>query len=312
MVKNIKIDSLFDISKRSLNRLTNPSDKDAISTGYHRLDQFLGSLRPGNLIALSGLTTMGKSTFALNLIRNISINRQMPTLLFSAEKNNEDLANRLISMHCEIPHRQIDKANLSNEDFEKLKKKTTNFVNTPFYIENTHHLYIEDVEKVSKEAVDLYGIKLIVVDYLQMMYYKSNMNYSRDAELNNIICHLKSLAIELQVPIIVVSQLRNNETKDLCLDYKIPPLSVLRDSGTIGDDSDVVMFIHRPEYFHHFQDGQGNDIHGTTQLLIAKNRFGPTGTVSFHFDKECLLYTEETEKGNFYNSLDDGYEGLPF
>ena len=145
MVKNIKIDSLFDISKRSLNRLTNPSDKDAISTGYHRLDQFLGSLRPGNLIALSGLTTMGKSTFALNLIRNISINRQMPTLLFSAEKNNEDLANRLISMHCEIPHIQIDKANLSNEDFEKLKKKTTNFVNTPFYIENTHHLYIEDV-----------------------------------------------------------------------------------------------------------------------------------------------------------------------
>ena len=75
MVKNIKIDSLFDISKRSLNRLANPSDKDAISTGYHRLDQFHGSLRPGNLIALSGLTTMGKSTFTLNLIRNISINR---------------------------------------------------------------------------------------------------------------------------------------------------------------------------------------------------------------------------------------------
>ena len=311
-MNKIEVDSLFDISRRCLKSFVNPSDKDAIYTGYHQLDQFLGSLRPGNLIALSGLTTMGKSTFALNLIRNISINRQIPTLLFSAEMNNEDIANRLISMHCEIPHRQIDKANLSNKDFEQLKKKTTNFVNMPFYIENTHHLYIEDIEKVSKEAVDLYGIKLIVVDYLQIMYYKTKMNYSRDAEINSIICHLKSLAIELQVPIIVVSQLSNNEMKAWCFDFEISPLSVLRDSGTIGDGCDVVMFIHRTGYFLNLLDKQGNDIYGTAQLIIAKNRFGSTGTVSFHFDKECLLYTEETEKGNFYNSLDDGYESLPF
>ena len=315
MTKKIEVDSLFDISKKCLNSFVNPSDKDEIPTGYYQLDRVLGSLRPGNLITLGGLTSMGKSAFALNLLRNVSVNYEIPTLLFSAEMKSEDILKRLISIHCEIPYRKIDRAKLSEEEWKKLDAMSGD-LNAPLYIENTHHLYIEDIERVAKEAVELYGIKLIVVDYLQMMYYKVKMNDSRYVEINSIICHLKSLAIELQVPIIVVSQLnRNIESRDnggWNCDDKIPQLSDLRDSGTIGDDSDVVMFIHRPEYFHIFQDEQGNDLRGITKLIIAKNRNGFKGTGTFHFNEECLLFRDIDEIIKEESNLNNDSQDSPF
>ena len=322
MTKKIEVDSLIEISRKCLNSFVNPSAYDGIPTGYYQLDRVLGSLRPGNLITLGGLTSMGKSAFALNLLRNVSVNYEIPTLLFSAEMKTEDILKRLISIHCEIPYRKIDRAKLSEEEWEKWDEFCV--LNAPLYIENTHHLYIEDIERVAKEAVELYGIKLIVVDYLQMMYYKVKMNDSRYVEINSIICHLKSLAIELQVPIIVVSQLnRNIETRDNGVrnyDDKIPQLSDLRDSGTIGDDSDVVMFIHRPEYFHIFQDEQGNDLRGITKLIIVKNRNGLCGTATFYFNEECLSFRDIDEiikEGSNNDSHDTPFEkpfdgGAPF
>lgn len=288
-MKEIK-DTIYNSVKRI--QEATPDHLIGLSTGFERLDEVLGGLVEGTLVTIGGRTGMGKTAFAFNLLRNLAIEKNIPSLYISLESTEQLCTNILIACTLNIKYRGLLSGQLVVEEWEKLDKGVSGIVNSPIYLDTKSTYTIDDICKTVEEAVQEHQIKVVFIDYLQLIFAKTGFTENRYLELNYITRRLKALAKEFNITIVLLSQLNRNAEDDKRLDHR-PVLTDLRDSGTICDDSDVVCFVHRPEYFHIYDDEKGNDMRNKALIIVAKNRLGYTGEAVLYTNMSILTFFNE-------------------
>ena len=291
------------------------ANKDGLTgvpTGYHKLDEITSGWQPSDLVIIAARPAMGKTAFALSMAKNIAADYQVPMAFFSLEMSNTELINRLISNVCEIEGSKIRNGQLHPDDWDRLDKRVNNLLGAPLYVDDTPGLSVFELRTKARRLVREHDVKIIMIDYLQLMNANGMRFSSRQEEVSTISRSLKSLAKELEIPIIALSQLNRGVESREGLEGKRPQLSDLRESGAIEQDADMVLFVHRPEYYHIYQDENGRDLRGLAQIIIAKYRKGATGDVQLTFQKEFTRFEnpEDGRLGRREQNEDNGGEIL--
>lgn len=300
-----------------VNRLqkSTPDQLIGISTGFEKLDDILGGFVEGTLVTIGGRTGMGKTAFAFNLLKNLSIDKNIPSLYISLESTEQMCINTLIACTLGIKYRALLSGQLVAEEWEKLDKKLSTITDAPICLDTKSTYTIDDICKTVEEAVQEHQVKVVFIDYLQLIFAKTGFTENRYLELNYITRKLKALAKEFNITIVLLSQLNRNAEDEKRYEHR-PVLTDLRDSGTICDDSDVVCFVHRLEYYHIYQDEKGNDMHNIGLIIVAKNRFGYTGDATLHIDMPSKRFFERPLDDNMMDGLTSGLDtpsvGQPF
>ena len=261
-----------------------------ISTGYTYLDDKTSGWQDSDLVIIAGRPAMGKTAFALSLAKNIAIDQNIPVGFFSLEMSDVQLVNRLIANVCEISGKKILNGQMSPDEWDRLDKNLRNMEDAPLFIDDTPGLSIFELRTKARRLVREKKVKIIMIDYLQLMNANGVRFGSRQEEVSTISRSLKGLAKELNIPILALSQLNRGLEGREGLEGKRPQLSDLRESGAIEQDADMVCFVHRPEYYRIFNDEKGNDLHGKAQIIIAKHRKGATGDVLLNFRGEFTRF----------------------
>ena len=301
--------SLFELSQRNMKKdytQINPVIRQALDviqkaaantdgltgvpTGYHKLDDITSGWQASDLVIIAGRPAMGKTSFALSMAKNIAADYHIPLAFFSLEMSNVQLVNRLISNACEIQGSKILNGQLQPDEWDRLDKHVNKLLDAPLYVDDTPGLSVFELRTKARRLVREHGVKIIMIDYLQLMNANGMRFSSRQEEVSTISRSLKSLAKELDVPILALSQLNRGVESREGLEGKRPQLSDLRESGAIEQDADMVLFVHRPEYYHIYQDDSGRDLHGMAQIIIAKHRKGATGDVLLTFRGEYTRF----------------------
>src|SRR6478609_7388763 len=250
-----------------------------IPTGYADLDKLLGGFQRTDLIILAARTSVGKTSFALNLAVNAAVKHNATVAIFSLEMSAEQLASRLLSMESGVDSPRIRSANLNEQESRKLDAAMNHLARAPIWVDDTPSIPIMELRSKARRLAAEHNLDMIIVDYLQLV--ASDGGESRVQELGQISRALKALARELRVPIIALSQLSRAVEQRT---PHIPQLSDLRESGALEQDADVVLFIYRDEKYN-----PDTDKRGVADIIVAKHRNGPTGQVQ-------LLFLERTTK----------------
>ncbi|WP_341656172.1 replicative DNA helicase [Blattabacterium cuenoti] len=270
-----------------------------ISSGFHKLDYITSGWQNSDLIILASRPGMGKTTFMLSMVKNIVVDQKIPIIIFSLEMSSIQLITRLISSETGISSEKIKKANLSQLDWKRLLHKTKNLKNVPLFIDDTPSLSIFSLRAKCRRLISQHGIKLIFIDYMQLMgiHDHGSKLQNREQEISVISRSLKSIAKELDIPIIALSQLsRAVETRG---GNKRPVLSDLRESGAIEQDADIVLFIYRPEYygFKIWDSDENNDsCIGQAEIIISKHRNGGLDKFRLKFISDQAQFVNLEEK----------------
>ena len=258
------------------------SGLSGLASGYRELDKLTSGWQNSDLIIIAARPAMGKTAFVLSMAKNMAIDFDTPIAIFSLEMSNLQLVNRLISNVCEIDGGKIKSGQLSPLEWQQTLARLNRLYGAPLYIDDTPSLSVFELRTKARRLVREKQIRIIIIDYLQLMN-ASGMKYgSREQEVSMISRSLKQLAKELNIPIIALSQL--NRSVESRSDNKRPQLSDLRESGAIEQDADMVCFIHRPEYYTRSGvDAQNNDIRGLAEFIVAKHRSGSVDDVKLRF-----------------------------
>ena len=305
---------LFEISQRNVKKdvtQINPVIKDAMEmlqkaalqkeglsglrTGFEGLDKMTSGWQNSDLIIIAARPAMGKTAFVLSMAKNIAVDYRNPVALFSLEMSNVQLVNRLIANVCEIPSEKIKSGQLANYEWQQLDYKLKDLQDAPLYVDDSPLMKMDILCNKAHYLVKEKGVKLIAIDYVQLLYNDIKYTENRYSEINYFTRRLKSLAKELNIPIIITSQLNRAIESREGIDAKRPQLIDLRDSGTLCDDSDMVLFLHRPEYYKIFQDDRGNDMRGMAEVIIAKHRNGALGEILLRFKGEFCRFSNPEE-----------------
>lgn len=311
--------SLFELSQRNMKKdyvqidpvitkaveilqkaSANAGGLTGVPTGYTKLDEKTSGWQASDLVIIAGRPAMGKTSFALSLAKNIAVDHRIPIAFFSLEMNNVQLVNRLISNVCEIPGNKMLNGQLTPDEWERLDKRLPLLQGAPLYIDDTPGLSIFELRTKARRLAKEKGVKVIMIDYLQLMNANGMRFGSRQEEVSKISGSLKGLAKELDIPVLALSQLnRTVENREgQGADGKRPQLSDLRESGSIEQDADMVLFVHRPEYYHILEDEKGNDLRGMAQVIIAKHRKGAVGDVLLTFKGEFTRFQDPEPTSN--------------
>lgn len=265
-----------------------------VSTGFVDLDKMTSGLQNSDLVVLAARPGMGKTSLALCISKNASIIGNIPVAIFSLEMSKQQVAQRLLCSESRIDLQRIRSGDIREHEWPKLGHAIEKLSKSQIYVDDSAFLSVMDLRARSRMLVSKYGLKLIIVDYLQLMQSGLNYKENRVLEITEISRNLKGLARELRIPILAVSQLSREVEKR---DNKRPVLADLRESGAIEQDADLVLFIYRDDYY----DENSKDA-GTAEIIIAKHRNGPTGKVNLRFSKEYALFlnldTKHVENGN--------------
>ena len=268
-----------------------------LQSGFVKLDKITSGWQNSDLIIIAARPAMGKTAFVLSMAKNITVDFHNPVALFSLEMSNVQLVNRLISNVCEIPSEKIKSGQLETYEWQQLDYKLKDLLDAPLYVDDTPSLSVFELRTKARRLVREHNVKLIIIDYLQLMNATGMSFGNRQEEVSTISRSLKGLAKELNIPIIALSQLnRSVETRDG--DGKRPQLSDLRESGAIEQDADMVCFIHRPEYYKIYLDEQGNDLKGMAEIIIAKHRNGAVGNVRLRFKGEYTRFSNPEDENS--------------
>lgn len=303
--KNMKqdytqIDPVIKEAQAILQRAaSNKGGLTGIPTGYSGLDDMTSGWQASDLVIIAGRPAMGKTSFALSIAKNVAVDYHIPIGFFSLEMNNVQLVNRLISNVCEISGKKILNGQLDDSEWARFDKRLRNLTGAPIYVDDTAGLSIFELRTKARRLVREKGVKLLMIDYLQLMNANGMKFGSRQEEVSTISRSLKGLAKELNIPVLALSQLSRNVENREGLEGKRPQLSDLRESGAIEQDADMVLFVHRPEYYHIYQDEKGNDLHGMAQIIIAKHRKGATGDVLLNFKGEFTRFEDPANAVEF-------------
>jgi len=253
-----------------------------LSSGFYDLDSFTQGFQKSDLIIIAGRPSMGKTALALNIGLNILKNSNKPVLFFSLEMSKEQLIYRLLTNETNISSLKLKTGNLYKDDWVKLNETIKILASAPLFIDDTPNLSMQDIKvKIKKVIFEQNYPGIIIIDYLQLMQISNNQTVNRTQEISQITRSLKNLAREFNVPIIVLSQLSRNVENRI---NKRPILSDLRESGSIEQDADLVLMLYRESYYHLIKENT-NDIN-LVELIIAKQRNGPIGTVELEFDSK--------------------------
>ena len=252
-----------------------------VPSGYTELDRITQGWQKSDLIILAARPSMGKTAFALNMARNAAVEFNKPIAFFSLEMSSKQLVTRLISSETSLTADKLRSGQLAEYEWQQLNTKVTPLVNAKLYIDDTPQLSVFDLRAKCRRLKQQHDIQMIFIDYLQLMTAKTEKNGNREQEISNISRSLKSLAKELDIPVLALSQLsRSVETRP---GSKKPILSDLRESGAIEQDADMVLFIYRPEYYGLTTDEDNNSTQGKAVVSIAKHRNGKLGDVNLRF-----------------------------
>lgn len=251
-----------------------------VPTGFVELDEITSGLQPSDLIVLAARPAMGKTSFCLNIAQHIGVREKKPTAIFSLEMSKEQLGIRLLCAEARLNSHDVRIGNLQDDDWERLAHASEILSQAPIYIDDTPALSILEMRAKAKRLKMEKGLEAVIVDYLQLMQPRVRRE-NRQQEITEISRSLKTLAKELHVPVIALSQLSRavEQRTD-----KRPQLSDLRESGAIEQDADVVMFIFRPDVY--FNDAP----EGVAEIIIGKQRNGPIGTIQLAFIKEYTRF----------------------
>lgn len=296
-----QIDSVITEAYEMLHKAAERTDgMSGIASGFHALDRMTSGWQNSDLVILAARPAMGKTAFALSMAKNISVDQNIPVALFSLEMSNVQLINRVIVNTCEIKGEKIKSGQLEDYEWAQLDNKIKDLIGKPMFVDDTPSLSVFELRTKARRLVKEHGVKLIMIDYLQLMNASGMSFGSRQEEVSTISRSLKGLAKELNIPILALSQLNrgveNRPGGENTLDSKRPQLSDLRESGAIEQDADMVIFIHRPEYYHLYKDENGNDLRGKAVIIIAKHRNGAVGDVLLTFKGQYARFENPDEE----------------
>jgi len=261
-----------------------------VPTGFSELDKMTAGLQPSELIVIAGRPSMGKTSFALNIARNAAIEEQIPVGIFSLEMSKEQVVQRMLSSEAEVDSNRIRTGYLRETDWPKLTNAAGRLSEAPIFIDDSAAITLIELRAKSRRLKAEQNIGLVVIDYLQLISGRLRSE-NRQQEVSEICRGLKAMAKELKVPVVALSQLaRRTEERE----EGRPQLSDLRESGAIEQDSDVVVFLYRPGYYRARRGGKEGAIDPErdtkTEVIIAKQRNGPTGTVEMAFIREYVKF----------------------
>ncbi len=252
-----------------------------VPTGFTELDRLTSGWQRSDMIVIAARPGMGKTAFVLSMARNASVMFNQPVALFSLEMSALQLVNRLIASEAELPADKLRKGNLADHELQQLHTRIKRLTEAPIFIDDTPALSVFELRAKCRRLVGQHGVKLIIIDYLQLMTAGGEGKGNREQEISTISRSIKSIAKELDVPVIALSQLsRSVETRG---GDKRPMLSDLRESGAIEQDADIVSFIYRPEYYNITEDEKGQSLLGVGEIIVAKHRNGSLDSVRLRF-----------------------------
>ena len=281
-----------------------------LESGYTKLDKMTSGWQKSDLIIIAARPAMGKTAFVLSMAKNIAVNFRNPVALFSLEMSNVQLVNRLISNVCEIPSEKIKSGQLADYEWQQLDYKLRDLLDAPLYVDDTPSLSVFELRTKARRLVREHGVKIIIIDYLQLMNATGMKFGSREQEVSMISRSLKQLAKELNIPVIALSQL-SRKVEERNDGNKRPQLSDLRESGAIEQDADIVCFIHRPEYYtRSTTDAENRDIRGMAEFIVAKHRSGSVDDIEMSFVARFARFQNRSEpmpfeKGTMASKIND-------
>lgn len=268
-----------------------------VTSGYPELDAMTAGWQKNAMVVLAARPSMGKTQLALNFAVNAASKDKVPVAIFSLEMGKTELAMRLMSMEGEVSLQKLKKGDLFDDEWTKLGLAMGRLSQLPIYIDDSSSLNVLDLRTKSRRLKKEHDIGMIIVDYIGLMDVEKNID--RHEGISRISRALKGLAKELEIPVMVLSQLNREVDKR---PDKRPLLSDLRESGAIEQDADMIIFILRPEVYN-IKDENGNSQEGRAEVIIGKQRSGPTGSVDLFFDKKSLRFKSGYDKniGKVYN-----------
>lgn len=269
-----------------------------VPSGFHELDRLLGGFQKSDLIIIAARPSMGKTALALSIARNAAVGNNVPVAVFSIEMSSMQLVIRLLSSEARIDQQKLRTGRINHEEDRYIVGGLSRLSNAPIYIDDSPMLTIMELRAKCRRLKAEHQIQMVIVDYLQLI--SAPKSDSREREISMISSSLKQIAKELDIPVLALAQL--NRSVESRTD-KRPMLSDLRESGSIEQDADVVMFVNRPEQYGqaHYDDAEKTPTEGTAELIIGKQRNGPTGTCRVAFQKSYARF----------ENLASGYEEQP-
>ena len=295
-------DILLDAFDRINERMENDEVISGIPTGFPDLDQRLNGLQPSELVVLAARPSMGKTALVCNLAEGVAMEAGLGVLLFSLEQSNLELAERLLCIRSQVNSHRLRSGTLDDDERKLLVHASAELSESPLFLDDQPGRTIAQITAVARRLQRRNGVRVVIIDYLQLIEPEDKSS-PREQQIALITRRLKALAKELSVPVIALAQLnRGVEHRE----DKRPRLSDLRESGAIEQDADVVMFLHRPEHYN------PEDRPGEADVIIAKNRNGPTDSVTLTWIKESMRFTnfsslDEPDGGYFADSADDSF-----
>jgi replicative DNA helicase len=258
-----------------------------VASGFNDLDEMTSGFQPADLVIVAARPSMGKTAFCLNVAQHAAIDEQRKVAFFSLEMSKESLVQRMLTSEARVDSQRLRRGLLRDDEFPMLARAAGILSSAPVWIDDTPGITLLEMRSKARRLKADNGLDMVIVDYLQLMQGPSNSE-SRQQEVSQISRGLKALAKELNIPVIALSQL-SRAPEQRTGDHR-PQLSDLRESGAIEQDADLIMFLFRQEMYDGPTDKDGNSIEGKAELIVGKQRNGPTGTVNLHFYKQYTRF----------------------
>lgn len=296
---NKSYESMSDLIRESIKQIEDAKNQESgvigVASGFTALDRITSGWQPSDLVIIAARPAMGKTSYVLSLARNAAVDFNMPVAFFSLEMSAVQLVTRLVSSESEISSEKLRSGDLRSDEIQQIQTKIGGLSEAPIYIDDSAGLSVFELRAKARRLKAQHGIQLLIIDYLQLMSGNGDNGGNREQEISMISRSLKSIAKELNIPVLALSQLsRAVETRG---GDKRPQLSDLRESGSIEQDADMVQFITRPEYYGITEDEDGNSTQGMATIIIAKHRNGSVGDVNLKFVGHLAKF-EDFEQGN--------------
>ncbi|MFA5575203.1 MAG: replicative DNA helicase [Brumimicrobium sp.] len=300
-------DEMSSVMKEAITEIEKARDNadgvSGIPTGLTDLDRITSGWQRSDMIVIAARPAMGKTAFVLTMARNMAVDYNIPVAIFSLEMSSVQLVKRLISSEAQIDAEHLRKGNIRDDQLQQIHTRIGKLSKAPIYIDDTPGISIFDLRAKCRRMKNKHDIQAVIIDYLQLMTAGtgSKGGGNREQEISQISRSIKEIAKELNVPVLVLSQL--NRSVEVRGGDKKPVLSDLRESGAIEQDADIVAFIHRPEYYEILETEDGTPTKGLGNIIIAKHRNGSTGTVQLKFIGKYAKF----DNWNSFGMVDDGF-----
>ncbi len=300
-------ESMSDLIRESIKQIEEAKNQESgvigVPSGFTALDRVTSGWQPSDLVIIAARPAMGKTSYVLSLARNAAVDFGMPIAFFSLEMSSVQLVTRLVSAESEISSEKLRSGNLRNDEIQQIHTKISGLAEAPIFIDDTAGLSVFELRAKARRLKAQHNIQLLIIDYLQLMSGSGDTKGNREQEISMISRSLKSIAKELSIPVLALSQLsRAVETRG---GDKRPQLSDLRESGSIEQDADMVQFIHRAEYYGLTEDEDGNSTQGMATIIIAKHRNGSVGDVKLKFVNQLAKFQDFEQGTNDFGDFDN-------